>query len=106
MPGAKPKRTHETKRIEALLKKHFPGYPKKHPPIAYRYNRYSIRVRLVDKQFKGMSLSERYKLVEPLIESLPEETQEDITILLILAPDQLNRSAMNLEFESPTPSPL
>jgi stress-induced morphogen len=106
MAGSKTKRTPETKRIEELLKERFPSYPKKYPPIAYRYNPYSIRVRLVDKQFKGMSLSERYRLVEPLIECLPEETQEDITILLILAPDELNRSAMNLEFETPTPSPL
>jgi hypothetical protein len=106
MPGSKPKRTQETKKIEELLRSQFPGHSKKYPPKAYRFNRYSIRVRLVDKQFKGMSLSERYKLVDPLIQSLPEETQADITILLILAPDEMDRSAMNIEFETPTPSPL
>ena len=106
MEASVSKQTEETKAIEEMLKKHFSDYPKKLPSIAYRYNPYSIRVRLVDKQFKGMSLSERYRLVELLIECLPEETQEDITILLILAPDELNRSAMNLEFETPTPSPL
>ena len=35
---------------------------------------------------------------------LPEETQSDVTILLLLAPEEAGRSLMNLEFENPSPS--
>lgn len=103
-PGVSAKKTRETKAIETLLKENFTGYPRDVPPEAYRYNSASIRVRLVHKSFKGKSRAEREDLVLPLIHSLPEETQADIMILLLLAPDELDRSLMNMEFENPTPS--
>jgi hypothetical protein len=92
--------------IETLLKKQFPGYPTEYPPRAYRYNPASIRVRLVHDMFKGKSRSEREKMVLPVIRTLPEEIQQDLMVLLLLPPDELGRSAMNLEFEHPTPSGL
>lgn len=45
-------------------------------------------------------------MVDPLLEQLPTETQNDITILLLLAPEETHLSMMNLEFEHPTPSKL
>ncbi len=100
------KKTPETDRIEELLRQHFPHYPPDHPPAAYRYNPASIRVRVVDESFRGKSLPDREDLVLPVLRTLPEETQDDITILLLLAPEEIGRSFMNLEFESPTPSLL
>jgi hypothetical protein len=49
---------------------------------------------------------ERERLVLPLIRQLPEDIQADITILLLLAPEEAGKSLMNLEFENPTPSRL
>ena len=100
------KYTRETRRIEALLREHFPGYCPDHPPEAYRYNSASIRVRLVDKAFEGKSLVEREKMVIPVLESLPENTLADITILLLLTPAEMSNSLMSLEFDQPTPSPI
>jgi hypothetical protein len=45
-------------------------------------------------------------LVLSPIRGLPEQTQEDITMLLLLPTDELKSSAANLEFEEPNPSML
>lgn len=43
------------------------------------------------------------ELVRPLIHALPEETQLDITMLVLLTEDEKARSAVNLEYEEPSP---
>ncbi len=100
------KSTKETKAIERLLVERFPDYAEEFPPRAYRYNSASIRIRMVHPSFEGKSKSERDKLVREVIRTLPEETQADITVLLLLAPAELDASMMNREFEHPTPSLL
>jgi len=99
MPSRNGKMTRETKLVERVLRENFPDYPKDYPPIAYRYNPSSIRVRLVHKSFKGKSLSERDDMVLPVIETLPEKIQADIYILLLLSPDEAKRSVGYEEFE-------
>lgn len=94
------KRTPETRKIEALLRDAFPRTE------AYRYNSASIRVRIIDEQFSGKSRTEKEDLVWPLLEQLPEETRADIMIVLMLSPDEIDDSHMNLEFEKPSPSRL
>jgi stress-induced morphogen len=98
--------TAETKRIEELLKKYYPNHPRGYPPRAYRYNRASIRIRIVDDSFKGKSWSERDDMVDPILRTLPEKTYSDIMILLLLTPSEVRRSGANMEFEHPTPSPV
>jgi hypothetical protein len=94
------KKTVETKQIEAAVGQKFPNVE------AYRYNSASIRVRVIDDSFKNMSKSDREKIVQPLLDPLPEKIQGDIMILLLLAPHEAPASLMNLEFEHPTPSKL
>jgi len=99
------KRTKETRVVEKLIDQHFPDSPKDFPR-AYRYSPVSIRARIVDDRFRGKNKSEREKMVLPLIRSLPDEIQQDLTILLLLAPGELEDSLMNREYERPTPSLL
>jgi stress-induced morphogen len=94
------KRNRNTKLVEAKLE---PRFPKTE---AYQYNSASIRVRIVDNEFRGKNMVEREQIVLPLIRELPRNVQDDITILLLLAPDETKSSMMNLEFEQPTPSQL
>jgi stress-induced morphogen len=91
--------TRETKNIEKLLKQHFPDHPKDYPPIAYRYNPVSIRVRLVHKSFDGKSLWDRDQMVLPIIETLPEKTQADLILMLLLSPSEARRRVGYQEFE-------
>jgi stress-induced morphogen len=101
------KRTAETRKIEKLLLEHFSDHPAEYPPAAYRYNSASIRVRVVSEQFSGKDRVERSELVYPILEkNLPRDTWEDITLILLLAPEEMDEALMNLEFENPTPSEI
>jgi stress-induced morphogen len=98
-------KTAETKKIEKLLLKHFPDHPPALAPAAYRYNRASIRVRVVSPRFTDVDLVERDELVYPILrKNLPEETWQDIFIILLLAPEEGEQSTGNIEFDHPTTS--
>ena len=97
--------TDETRAIEQHLKREFAAVE------AYRYNSASIRVRVIDERFRGKSEVEREQLVLPLIHKLPEETQADVTMLIMLTTDEhadsvSSMNVANLEFDSPSPSRL
>jgi len=102
------KRTDETRHVEDALRS--AGFSR---VDAYRYNSASIRVRIVDPRFEGLSAEKRDALVEPLLEHLPERTQADIMTLFTFAPSEIERSAksfreffLNAEFDDPSPSML
>ena len=97
-------RTEETRRVEEALKQHFAVAD------AYRYNSASIRVRVVDPKFKGVSDEQRDQLVDPVLATVPENTQRDIINLVLMYPGEVDESIQahinNAEFEHPTPSML
>lgn len=68
-----------------------------------RYNRYSIRVRVIDPAFRGMSRVDRDDRLRAALDELSEEIQADLTMLLLLAPEETKTSLVNLEFEDPSP---
>ena len=102
------KRTDETRQVEEVLRK--AGFEK---VDAYRYNSASIRIRVIDAKFDGLSPDKRDALVEPHLEQLPERTQADIMSLFTFAPAELQQTPqtlrkflLNTEFEDPSPSML
>ena len=102
------KRTDETRHVEEVLRG--AGFEQ---VDAYRYNSASIRVRVVDPRFEGLSAEARDALVEPHLEQLPDQTQADLIYLLTIAPSELEgtgrkfkHALMNAEFEDPSPSML
>ena len=104
----KAKRTAETRMVEELLRG--AGFE---AVDAYRYNPASIRVRVVDRRFKGKSTAKRDAMVEPHLKKLPERTQGDIISLFTFAPSELQQAEktpsellLNVEFENPSPSML
>jgi hypothetical protein len=104
----KDKRTEETQHVEDVLRG--AGFQS---VDAYRYNSASIRVRVIDPAFEGLSGEKRDALVEPHLEKLPEDTQSDIINLFTFAPSELQQTPktfrqflMNTEFEDPSPSML
>ena len=101
------KRTPETQSVEKLLREHF------EKADSYRYNSASIRVRVIDSRFEGMSREKRDAMVEQYLDTLPTETQRDIVTLLTFAPSELRRTPttfreflLSTEFENPSPSML
>ena len=84
-------------------------YEDQHPNaeiVAYRQNSVSIRIRIVDPDFQGADRVEREKAVWPFLERLPDDVLADITILLLITPDEAGKSFANHDFENPLPSGL
>lgn len=101
------KRTAEARRVEDLLRQHF------EQADAYRYNAASIRVRVIDSRFEGLSREGRATQVEQYLATLPPEIQRDIVTLFVFAPPELTLTPttyreclLNAEFEDPSPSRL
>ena len=106
-PPWEAKRTPETRMVEDYLRQHFEQVD------SYRYNSASIRVRVIDKRFEGMSREKRDALVEEHLDKLPLETQRDIVTLFTFAPSEVTRTPttfrqfmQNTEFENPSPTML
>lgn len=91
------------------VRRAFIGFRREHPEARVdvkRQNEVSIRVRVIDPGFRGMSLVERDDLLWKSIESLPEDVLSQITMLLAFTPDEARTSFANQEFESPIRSKL
>ena len=70
----------------------------------YRQNPVSIRLRVVDPDFRGVDKSRRHDIVWKYLENLPEDDQGDLSMLVVLTPEEVSRSFANMEFEDPVPS--
>ncbi len=94
----------ESDMIEKHLSPHFEQVD------SYRYNSASIRVRVIDSKFKGVSDDRRDRMVDKYLKDLPENIRGDIMVLLTLAPGEENelsgRALVNQEFEKPSRSTL
>lgn len=93
------------KRIVEQLKQYEAGHPKAVIEV-YRKNSVSIRVRVVDPDFRTLSRSERSRLVWPLLRELPEETLSEVSMVLLLSPEEKKTSLVSLEFDDPSRSQL
>lgn len=88
--------------IEVLLDR---AYKTQHPEAEIDVRRsspYSIRVRVIDPDFRRMSLVDRDDRLQTVLRELPEEIQANITMLLLLTPEEAKTSFANLEFEEPS----
>jgi hypothetical protein len=72
--------------------------------FVYRYNPAAIRVKIIDKTFHGLSKGERHDYAWGFLRSLPEDTLEQISVLLCLAPGE--SAPLDVEFHEPTRSYL
>ena len=72
----------------------------------YRQNSVSIRIRIVDESFNGISRGDRHDLIWEILEIMPEEYLCDVTLLILLTPEETATSFANMEFDHPVPSRL
>jgi hypothetical protein len=84
-------------------------YKTQHPGAeiqAYRRNSASIRVRVIDPDFSGISRAERHEIIWRYLEKLPEAIQSQVSLLVLLTPSETTTSIAKLEFENPAASRL
>ena len=81
-------------------------YGTKHPRAridVYRYCPGMIRVRIIDPDVARIRITRRSDPIDKIIrEHLPQEVRKDIWFLIVLAPNETESSAMNMEFDDPT----
>lgn len=84
-------------------------YAAKHPSAeveAYRQNSVSVRVRVVDPAFHGMSRTQREEDFWSVFDELSDELTSELSVVLLLTPDEARKSIASIEFDDPTPSRL
>ena len=64
----------------------------------------SIRLRIIDPDFQGMDRIEREPEIWELLRKLPEEVAVNITMLLLLTPEEAEHSLASQECDYPIPS--
>jgi stress-induced morphogen len=69
-----------------------------------RHNPVSIRLRIIDPDFQGMDRVAREPEIWKLLRKLSEEVFVNITMLLLLTPEEAEHSFASQEFEHPIPS--
>ena len=80
------------------------GYEEAHPHAvieARRSNPVVIRVRIIDPDFAGRDRVDREEEVWPFLIGLPEEVVADITMLLLVTPEEAGRSFASFAFDDP-----
>ncbi len=82
-------------------------YAKNHPRArieAYRHNNVSVRIRVVDPDFKGVGRADREDDLWKLLNDLPEEVVAEISLLIMVTPAEAKKSFASMEFDDPLPT--
>lgn len=82
-PAAAPHRTADSLHVERHLRSK--GFAR---VAAYRFNPASLRVRIIDPVFTGLTDAQRHDLVAPALAELPAHLQGDIVFVLLRAPEE------------------
>ncbi len=93
------------KRIGTALQ----AYDDKHEQVEieiYRRNSVSVRIRVLNPEFAGKSPAEREDEIWAALERLPEDVVADISLLLLLTPEEATSSLASADFDTPLPSKL
>src|SRR5437879_4685786 len=95
----------KVREIMTVLKKYQLAHPKAKIEV-YRYNSASVRIRIIDPDFQGYNRIAREQLVWTILDELSDGAVQDISLLLLLTPQETVESFANREFDHPTPSRL
>ena len=77
-------------------------YELEHPSAqidVYRLDVVSIRARIVDPEFQGISRGDRHDKVWDLLEHLPTEILFQVSLLVLITPDEAPDSNSNFVFD-------
>ena len=83
--------------IDSALK----AYKSKHPDAdikVKRHNSAAVWICIVDSIFEGKGLAAREEEVWPILEQLPADVREEISMLLLVPPSEANDSLLDSEF--------
>jgi hypothetical protein len=93
------------KQIAAVLKKYETAHPHANIEV-YRQNNVSVRIRVIDPSYAKKGWAEREEELWKLLLDLPDEVVADISMILMLTPEEAKESFASKEFDDPIPSPV
>jgi hypothetical protein len=93
------------RQIIKVLEQYNSAHPQARIEI-YRHNTASVRIRIIDPDFKARNWVQREEEIWPLLEKLPEDVVSDIGLLLLFTPEEASKSLASMEFDEPIPSRL
>src|SRR5581483_6131969 len=99
----KVKTTKETQAVERTFRQHFAE------AYCYRHDSVTLRLLVIDPTFADLDQVQRFKCIEPFLKELPQNIQDDLYFILLLAPGEENTLRYGLryqEFIDETPSDL
>lgn len=88
-----------TEAVAGQLIAHTADHPSAEVEV-YRQNEYSVRIRVTDPDFRSKSRSERHKTAWPILYDLSEEVLNELTMLLLITPDEKTTSMVRHEFDT------
>src|SRR5260370_36597536 len=88
-----------SRRIKQVLSERYKALHRKSKIEAYRFNPASVRVRVIDPDFAGKGIPERENEVWAILETLPEEVRSDISVVLLITPEERKQSFMSTELD-------
>lgn len=91
-------------RAEHWLQSH--GFVSARVDVYRKIPGHSIRVRIVHSRFTDRLIEDRDRMTDGLLSDVPEEIDRDITLVLLLGPEELEADFMNAEFDNPVPAYL
>jgi hypothetical protein len=107
MPPAGQKTDQAVRKIQDALRRHYqPLHPQARIDV-YRYNSASIRIRVIDPDFKDKDMTERDDEVWVILKKhVPTPPLDEVNLILLLTPAETKTSLMNQEFENPSRTQL
>jgi len=92
-------------KIKDILAAYGQGHPLAKINV-YRQNAVAIRIRILDPDFRGKDVVERDTMLWNILDELAADVISQITLLLLLTPDEAKTSFANMEYDHPVPSRL
>jgi hypothetical protein len=93
------------KQIVEALKRYDNGHPRAATEV-YRQNSVSVRIRVINPDFANLTRAQREEELWKVLNQLPEEVAAEVSLLLLLTPEEAKKSFANFEFDNPIPSKL
>lgn len=96
----------EDRHLRRIREKLTTDYASQHPCATIdvkRYTSLSVHIRIVDADFASQSRTARDTAIWGILDTLPEDSREEIALLTLLTPEEAKTSVMNRVFEDRSP---
>src|SRR5207244_950501 len=89
--------------LRLLREKYLPRHPKAEFSV-FRSSPANVHIRILDPDVRGVDIPERDDMAWEVLDELPDEVVSDISVVLLLPPEDRDAYELSREFDTPTRS--